>query len=213
MGVIFLPSGVAHVDNVINKRCSKQSHGCPCQGCKATNHTVTLRNLPNPASGTYTTTHRNFWEPSGRCTRNWNHHTPESGTFGNLPPEPAPATRTGTHRSLSGLKTPLANAVGEKRQTFSIVIRPAACPFQLPTPSKPDRSVRWEFLIHQMWSNDPKKFHQIWWVYVNIISTHFFAPGFMLNHWKLQFVPPPCPASPQLQPSAYPGVLALFLHR
>ena len=37
-----------------------------------------------------------------------------SGTFRNLPPEPAPATRTGTHRSLSGLKTPLAYAVGEK---------------------------------------------------------------------------------------------------
>ena len=44
-------------------------------------------------------------------------HTPElSGTFRNLPPEPAPATRTGTHGSLSGLKTPLAYAVGEKKR-------------------------------------------------------------------------------------------------
>ena len=56
-------------------------------------HTGTLRNLPEPAQ-----------------------HTPElSGTFWNLPPEPAPATRTGTHRSLSGLKTPLAYAVGEQK--------------------------------------------------------------------------------------------------
>ena len=156
---------------------SKQSHGCSCQGCKATNHTGTLRNLPNPASGTYTNTRRNFPEPSGTfrnqpfgtfrnlppeptpsyngtlrnlpelasgtytilhrnspepsgtCLRNLHHFTPElSGTFRNPPPEPtpahagtlrnlpepAPATRTGTHRSLSGLKTPLAYAVGEK---------------------------------------------------------------------------------------------------
>ena len=56
--------------------------------------------LPEPASGTYTSRRRNFPELSG--------------TFRNLPPEPAPATRTGTHRSLSGLKTPLACAVGEK---------------------------------------------------------------------------------------------------
>ena len=224
MNAIFLRSGSAHVDNVITKRCSKQSHGCSCQGRKATNHTVTLRNLPNPASGTYTSarrnspepasgtynsTHRNSPEPSGTCLRNLHQHTPElSGTFRNLqpsaeptpahtrtlwnlpepasgtytsntpelcgtfrnlppeptpahtgtlrnlrnlppeptpahtgtlrnlpepasgtytsthwnlpefqnlPPEPAPATRTGTHRSLSGLKTPLAYAVGEKR--------------------------------------------------------------------------------------------------
>ena len=63
----------------------------------------TFRNLPEPASGT--------------CLRNLHQHTPEpSGTFRNLPSEPAPATRTGTHRSLSGLKTPLAYAVGEKWQ-------------------------------------------------------------------------------------------------
>ena len=129
---------------------SKQSHGCSCQGCKATNHTGTLRNLLNPASGTYTNTRRNSPEPSGTfrdfpeptfrnlpeptswtyasihrnppkssgtCLRNLHHFTPElSGTFRNLPPEPAPATRTGTHRSLSGLKTPLAHAVGEKKK-------------------------------------------------------------------------------------------------
>ena len=63
-------------------------------------YTGTLRNLPEPASGTYTSTPPNSPEPSG--------------TFQNLPPEPAPATRTSTHRSLSGLKTSLAYAVGEK---------------------------------------------------------------------------------------------------
>ena len=76
--------------------------------------TPALRNLPELASGTYTSTHRNPPEPSATFLRNLHQHTPEpSGTFRNLPPEPAPATRTGTHRSLSGLKTPLAYAVGE----------------------------------------------------------------------------------------------------
>ena len=43
-------------------------------------------------------------------------HTGTLRNFRNLSLEPAPATRTGTHRSLSGLKTPLAYAVGEKRE-------------------------------------------------------------------------------------------------
>ena len=78
-------------------------------------HAGTLRNLPEPASGTYTSIRRNFQEPFGTPLRNLQQHTTEpSRTFRNLPPEPAPATRTGTHRSLSGLKTPLAYAVGEK---------------------------------------------------------------------------------------------------
>ena len=64
---------------------NNQSHGCPCQGCKATNPTGTLHNLPNAASGTYTNTRRNSSEPSG-------------GTFRTLPPEPAP-TRAGTLRN------------------------------------------------------------------------------------------------------------------
>ena len=164
---------------------SKQSHGCSCQSCKATNHTGTLRNL-NPASGTYTNTcrnspepsrtvqdlpeptfrnlpepttsvtyasiHRNprkssgtFWElasgtytilhrnspePSATCLRNLHQHTPEPcGTFRNLPPEPAPATRTGTHRSLSGLQTPLAYAAGEKyiKSIIQVTRRQAMC--------------------------------------------------------------------------------------
>ena len=103
------------MDNVITKRCSKQSHGCPWQSCKATNHTVTLRNLPNPASGTYTSahrnspepasgtynsTHQNSPEPSGSCLWNLHQHTPElSGTFRNLLPEPTPA-HIGTVRNL-----------------------------------------------------------------------------------------------------------------
>ena len=179
----FFRSSFTHVDNLITKRCSKQSHGCSCQGSKATNHTGTLRNLPIPPSGTYTNTlmvgnmgafflaqwfcpcgqsyhqkvfktitwlplsrlqgnkpHRNSPEPSELCLRNLFWHVPElsgtlrnlpafacgtytstqrnppkpaSGTFRNPVPEPPPATRTGTHRSLSGLKTPLAYAVGE----------------------------------------------------------------------------------------------------
>ena len=96
--------GVAHVDNVITKRCSKQSHGCSCQGCQATNHTGTLQNLPEPtpahtgtlrnlpelashtgtlrnlpelASGTYTSAHRNPPEPSfGTCSCDLHWHTP-----------------------------------------------------------------------------------------------------------------------------------------
>ena len=77
-------------------------------------YTGTPGNLVELASGTHTSTLRNPPEPSGTCRRNLHQHTPElSGTFRNLPPEPAPATRTGTHRSLSGLKTPLAYAVGE----------------------------------------------------------------------------------------------------
>ena len=156
----FLHCGFAHVDNVITCQCSKQSHGCSCEGCR----TGTLWNLPNPASGTYTSTHRNppeptparagtlrnlpqpsrtfrnlpelasgtyasthrnlpSPEPSGTCLWNLHQHTPEpSGTFPNLSPEPAPATRSGTHRSLSGLKTPVAYAVGEIFRSCSMII-------------------------------------------------------------------------------------------
>ena len=101
----FLCGGFANVDNVITKRCSKQSHGCSFQGCKARNHTGTLQNLPNPASGTYTPartgTLRNPPEPSGTCLRNLHKHAPElsnllessgthTGTHWNLPAEPTP---------------------------------------------------------------------------------------------------------------------------
>ena len=89
----------------------------------------TFRTLPPEPTPAYTGTRRNLPEPSGTCLRNLHHFTPElsgtfwnpppeptpahSGTFRNLPLEPAPATRTGAHRGLSGLKTPLAFAVGE----------------------------------------------------------------------------------------------------
>ena len=79
----------------------KQSHGCSCQGSKATNHT--LRNPLEVASGTHTSTHLilvHTPEPSGNCLRNLHQHTPEpSGTFRDLPPEPTPA-HTGTLRNL-----------------------------------------------------------------------------------------------------------------
>ena len=100
------------------KEVQKQSHSCSCQGCKATNHTETLLNLAK---------HWNSPEPSGTFRKLPPEPTPAhtgtlrnlpepSGTFRNLPPEPAPQTRTGIHRSLSGLKTPLAYAVGEKEE-------------------------------------------------------------------------------------------------
>ena len=72
----------------------KQSHGCSCQGCKATNHTGTLLNLPKHWNSPEPS------EPSGSCLRNLHQHTTEpSGTFRNLPPEPTP-THTGTLRNL-----------------------------------------------------------------------------------------------------------------
>ena len=129
MGAIFLRSCFAHVDNVITKGCSKQSHGCSCQGCKATNPTGTLQNLP---PGTYTSTRRNSPEPSGTRLRNLYQHTPElSGTFWNLPPEPTPA-RAGTLRNLpepaSGTYTSTHRNSPEPCGTASRI-------FQEPTPA------------------------------------------------------------------------------
>ena len=71
------------------------------------------RNSPEPAEpclrGTYTSTHRNSPEPSsGTCS------------FGS-------ATRTGTHQSLSGLKTPLAYAIREKQESHVRKIK-VECP-------------------------------------------------------------------------------------
>ena len=84
-----------------------------------------LRNLPPEPTPAH-----NSRESFGTYLQNLHRHTPElsgtfwnlppeptpahTGTLRNLPPEPAPATRTGTHRNLSGLKTPLTYAVGEK---------------------------------------------------------------------------------------------------
>ena len=76
---------------------SKNNH---MAACKATNHTGTLRNLLNPASGTYTNTRRNspeprnfprpsginLSEPSETYLRNLRQHTLEpSEIFRNLP--------------------------------------------------------------------------------------------------------------------------------
>ena len=99
----------------------------------------TLQNLPRP-SGT------NLSEPSGTYLRNLRQHTPEpsgtfrnpapepapahAGTLRNLPPEPAPATRTSTHRCLSGLKTPLAYAVGEKWLAYYGIVQNWWCSHQ-----------------------------------------------------------------------------------
>ena len=59
-----LRSGFAHVDN-----------GCSCQGCKATNHTRTL--LPPEPTPAHTGTLRNIPEPSsGTCSCDPHRHTP-----------------------------------------------------------------------------------------------------------------------------------------
>ena len=59
-----------------------------------------FRNLPELASGTYTSTRRNSPEPSGTCLRNLRQHTPElPGTFRNPPPDPTPA-HAGTLRNI-----------------------------------------------------------------------------------------------------------------
>ena len=113
---------------------SKQSHGCSCQDCKATNHTGILRNFLNPAN---TNTRRNSSEPSGtfqtlpleltptraRTLRN----PPEPsktcrnqpfGTFRNPPPEPT-AAYTGTLRNLPGTCFPnLHHFITELSGTF-----------------------------------------------------------------------------------------------
>ena len=93
----------------------KPSHGCPCQGCKfygtfrklhpeptpAHAGTGTLRNFPEPASGTYTSAHRNSPQPSGTCLRTPAH----TGTFQNLP-ERAGTYTTGTFRNLPPNRNP-----------------------------------------------------------------------------------------------------------
>ena len=111
VGTTFLRNGFVHVDNVITKRCSKQSHGCSCRGCKATNqelsgicrnhpepsgtclrnlpleptpaHTGTFRNPPEPSATSLRNLHQDSLELSGTCLWNLHQHTPEpSGTSG-----------------------------------------------------------------------------------------------------------------------------------
>ena len=188
MGALLFRNGFAHADNAITKRCAKMHMAAPVKAARQQTtlsvtlrnlpviasgtyttgtgtfrnllpeltpaHTGTLRNLPEPASGTYTpepsgtfrnllsgiytSTHRNPPEPSGTCPRNLHQHTPElSGTFRNCLQESTPelsrayasthgnfptpsGTHTGTLRSLSGLKTPLAYAVVEKQILTSL---------------------------------------------------------------------------------------------
>ena len=64
------------------KGLQKHSHSCSCRGCKATNHTGTLLNLP----------------------KHWNSPEP-SGTFQKLPPEPTPALLRNLREVASGTYT------------------------------------------------------------------------------------------------------------
>ena len=111
MSAFLFRSGFAHA--VITKRCSKTITWLLLSRLQGNKPLLNLpkpwlsastnRNPPEPsepASGTYTSTHRNPLEPSGNCLRNLHHHTPgPSRTFRNLPPEPTPA-HTGTLRNL-----------------------------------------------------------------------------------------------------------------
>ena len=93
----FRPCGQCH-----HQKLFKNNHmAAPVKDAtQQTTLSGTFWNLPEVASGTYTSTHRNPPEPSGTCLRNLHQHTPEpSGTFRNLPPEPTP-THTGTLRNL-----------------------------------------------------------------------------------------------------------------
>ena len=114
MGAFLFRSGFAHVDNVITKRRSKtitwlllsrlqdnKPHRNSPEPSETLELSGTLRNLPEVASGTYTSTQRNLPEPfGGTCLQNLHQQTPElSGTLRNLPPEPTPA-HTGTLRNL-----------------------------------------------------------------------------------------------------------------
>ena len=127
---------------------SKQAHGCSCQGCKATNHTGTFRNLRNPAtnrpepspnlaSGTYTNIRRNSPppEPSKTFRANLRQHTPEpsrtpksSGTFRNWPPEPDIHHFT---PELSGTYTSIRRNSPEPSGTYTSIRR------NFPEPSGP----------------------------------------------------------------------------
>ena len=83
--------------------------------------TVSTHRNSTESSGTFRTLrnlHQHTLELSGTCLQNRRQHTPElSRTFRKLPPEPAPATCTGTHRSFSGQFRPnksLITLLGEK---------------------------------------------------------------------------------------------------
>ena len=102
---------------------SKQSHGCSCQGCKATNHTGTLRNSP---------------EPSEPCLRNLHQHTQELlGTLRNNP-NPASGTYTNTRRNspepsgaFRDLSEPTFRNLSEPSRTYLLNLRQ-----HTPEPSK-----------------------------------------------------------------------------
>ena len=126
----FLRNGFAHKDNEIPV-IKKQSHGY-LQGNKP------LRNLLNPASGTYTNTRWNSSEPSGTVrtlpleptpTRAGTLRNPPElsktfrnqpfGIFRNLPPEPTPAY-PGTLRNLP---EPSANLLPEPTPFYTGTLR------------------------------------------------------------------------------------------
>ena len=98
----FCPCGQCH-----HKKAFKRITRLLLSGLQTTNHTGTLEPSTPKYTPAHTGTRRNFREPTPAHTGSpRNLPKPSSGT--------APATRTGTHQILSGLKTPLAYAAGEK---------------------------------------------------------------------------------------------------
>ena len=148
----FLHSGFAHVDNVISKRYAKESYGYSCQGGKATNHTETFRNLPNPASETYTSTHGNSPQLPGTL-RNLHQHT---GIFRNLP-EPASGTYL-PPSELSGTLGSLHQHAPELSGTFRnlpLKPTPASTHWNSPEPSGTFSCDLHRHTPELIWAEDP----------------------------------------------------------
>ena len=117
----------------------------------------TFRNSPEPST-IFRNPHQHTPEPSGTFRNLPPEPTPaHTGTLRNLPSEPAPATRTGTHRSLSGLKTPVAHAVGEKvrdshHTTITTWLDSQKCPRYASHPR-----CSWCVLMPSLHPNGPKR--------------------------------------------------------
>ena len=119
------------------KGLQKHSHSCSCRGCKATNHTgtllnlpkhwnspETLRNLPEVASGTYPSTPP---EPSGSCLRNLHKHTLEpSRTYTSThwnPPEPSGSCFPNLHQHTPEPSGTFRNLPPEPRPAHTGTLR------------------------------------------------------------------------------------------
>ena len=163
------------------KGVQKQSHSCSCQGCKATNHTGTLLNLPK---------HWNSPEPSGTFRKLPPEPTQaHTGTLRNLPPEPTPA-HTGTLRNLPPEPTPahagtLQNLPPEPTPAHAGTLRNLLEPPSGTCSSDPHRHTP-----ELIWAEDPislrcwgKRIKQIWSCHMINTSWTFDFPS-VDDHWS-----------------------------